>query len=580
MTSGNTGVTRKEFLYGAAATAALSGLKDGASTRPRRRPNVLLVMADEWRAQAFNHMGDVNARTVSLDRFHGEAISFPNAIAGTPTCCPSRASLITGQFPLTHGVYINDIPLRPNTTTLGEAFANQGYKTGYIGKWHLYGSPEGRWERRLSYIPRESRFGFKYWKACECTHDYNHSLYYDGDDPTPRYWPGYDAIAQTQDAISFIHDHARAADPYFLILSWGPPHFPYLAPEAYSRIYAEREITLRPNVPEADREQAVAELRGYYAAIAVLDDCFAQLLVAIEQNEPDDTIMIFTSDHGEMAYSQGLEHKLYPWEESIRVPFMLRYPRAFGRRPRVSNAMLNSSDVMPTLLGLAGIDIPSGIQGFDFSSSLLDRPSATAPQTALVTLPVPITSARSHGIDAYRGVRDARYTYVRSLEEPWLLYDNLGDPYQMANLIDQPAAAPVRERMERELSAWLRRLQDDFLPPQDYLKRDRLEHFIEARWPVGEEDSPWGDWRARMSPPPEQLRSIDSSFRELLQDPDAAAVLTGAAPGLAESLHPTEVDTLSPRILSILSPSRMSPARLTRLEAELARLRESAKSRN
>jgi arylsulfatase A-like enzyme len=93
---------------------------------------------------------------------------------------------------------------------MGEIFTHAGYRTGFIGKWHLYGSPDGKYGRRLAYIPPEKRFGFDYWKACECTHDYNHSLYYEGNDPTPKYWPGYDAIAQTADACAFIEKQARA----------------------------------------------------------------------------------------------------------------------------------------------------------------------------------------------------------------------------------------------------------------------------------------------------------------------------------------------------------------------------------
>jgi arylsulfatase A-like enzyme len=147
--------------------------------------------------------------------------------------------VITGQYPLTHGVYINDVELRPKGLTLGEAFRDAGYRTAYIGKWHLYGSPDGRYGRRRAYIPPESRFGFEYWKAAECIHEYDHSLYYEGEDSKPKYWPGYDALAQTLDACRYIREQATGPAPFFLTLAWGPPHFPLnTAPESIRRSIA------------------------------------------------------------------------------------------------------------------------------------------------------------------------------------------------------------------------------------------------------------------------------------------------------------------------------------------------------
>jgi arylsulfatase A-like enzyme len=560
--------SRKEFLLGASGLAAASALSSRAiGAKPRKRPNILFVLADEWRAQALRHMGDGNVRTPALDRFHREAISLNQALAGTPVCCPSRASLMTGNYALTNGVYINDVPLKPTNTTLAEAFGNAGYKTGYIGKWHLHGSPEGRYERRLAYIPPDKRFGFDYWKACECTHDYNHSLYYEGNDPTPRYWDGYDAIAQTDDAIRFVQDHAGKPDPYFLVLAWGPPHFPYSAPEAYTQLYAGTDIALRPNVPPADKEKALNELRGYYAAIAALDDCFARLMSTVEKLDPEDTIVVFTSDHGEMAYSQGLPYKIYPWEESVRIPFMVRYPRKLGRTQRDVPALLNSPDIMPTLLGLADVPVPAGLQGHDHSPALLGEGDRRAPDTAFLSMPVPITTARTFGIDAYRGVRDSRYTYVRTRQGPWLLYDNKADPYQMRNLVGSSALRADQARLERSLDAWLERLDDRFLAPEDYLRRDHLMHFFEALMPVGHVDSAWGDWHSNLAIPTDQGRSIDTALRDLLAVPQTAAIVDAVAPRLRGGLARSGAH--SPRAISVLAPALITQGELAELDQRL-----------
>lgn len=480
-------MNRRTFLIGAGAS--------GLAAAPQRRPNILFVMADEWRAQSTRFNGDVNVTTPALDAFMRESVCFDGAISGTPVCCPARASVMTGQYPLTHGVFINDVELKPNAPTLAEVLRAHGYHTGFIGKWHLYGSPDGKYGRRLAYIPADKRLGFDYWKACECSHDYNHSLYYEGDDPTPKYWSGYDAAAQTADACRYLDERRNSANPFFLFLSWGPPHFPYeTAPEKYRAAYQSRAIALRANVPEASRAEATAILRGYYAHMAALDDCLARLLAALERNGmAQETIVVFTSDHGDMMLSQGLTTKLYPWDESIRIPLLLRYPRRFSTKGRRISDPVNMPDLMPTLLGLAGLRAPEAVQGRDCFGA------AKAPASALISLPVPITEARRYGFAAYRGVRSEHYTYVRSVNGPWLLYDNQTDPYQRKNLVDSSAHEPVRSALERELKTHLQRTGDEFLPAATYLSRAGLGHYRETNVSVGHTRSPWGDWESTLS---------------------------------------------------------------------------------
>ena len=486
---------RRDFLKTAGAVVpAILGAAQ------QKRPNVLFIIADEWRPQSTGYNGDPNVRTPVLDRLARESVSFDNATSGCPVCCPARASIMTGQYPLTNGVFINDVELKPNAPTLAESFAKAGYRTGYIGKWHLYGSPDGKYGRRLAYIPPEKRLGFDYWKACECSHDYNHSLYYEGNDATPRYWPGYDAFAQTDDAIQFIGDHSHANNPFFLFLSLGPPHFPYeTAPEKYRAMYETAEIRFRPNVPMEKRAEAEKILRGYYAHMAALDECFDRLLRKLDQQEiADETIVVFTSDHGDMMLSQGLTTKLYPWDESVRIPFLLRYPAKFGRKGRRVRAPLNMPDMMPTLLSLAGLAVPNGVQGRDFSRAATatadDREAA-----ALISLPVPITEARRYGFAEYRGLRTQRYTYVRSIKGPWLLYDNHEDPYQMHNLCNKSEAKSLRVMLDRQLDSRLRAVKDDFLPARDYIARAGVGHYREVNVPVGHTKSPWGDWESTLS---------------------------------------------------------------------------------
>jgi arylsulfatase A-like enzyme len=469
-------LSRRHFLASSAAILA-----------KRRRPNVLLIIADEWRAQATSWNGDLNVATPTLDRFARESISFDNAVSNLPVCCPARASMMTGQYPLTNGVFINDVELKPQGSTLGETFRSAGYRTGYIGKWHLYGSPDGNYSRRLEPVPRDHRFGFDYWKACECTHDYDHSLYYEGDDNTPKYWPGYDAFSQTDDAVAFIKNSVKSTDPFLLCLSLGPPHFPLqTAPAAFRDQFRTREIRLRPNVPGEKRIQATEDLRGYYAHMAALDTCFARLFGCLEDSGiADDTILIFISDHGDMMLSQGLTTKLHPWDESVRVPLLIRYPRLLGRKGWRLATAFNMPDLMPTVLAMAGLKIPDSVEG-------LDRLHHSS-NASLILLPVPITVARRYGFAEYRGLRTNSHTYIRSIHGPWLLYDNLHDPYQMHNQVTNNG---LRTQLDRQLDAELRVRGDDFLPARTYLSNAGLTHYKEANVPVGHSMSPWGDWES------------------------------------------------------------------------------------
>ncbi len=527
-------ITRKTFNQVALTSLSMGAL--GCLTAPKdRRPNVLFVMADEWRGQSIGYEGDLNAHTPSIDRFASESVNFDQAVSGCSVCCPARASLVTGQYPLANGVYINDAPLKPNAPTLGEVFRAAGYRTAYIGKWHLYGSPGGRWERREAYIPPEYRFGFDYWKAAECTHDYNRSFYYDNNDPEKRYWDGYDAIAQTEDACRFIQENAGQSEPYFMMLSWGPPHFPlHTAPERYRAMFRDRPISLRPNVPDELAGAATAALRGYYSHMAALDDCFARILSVVEASgQIEDTVVVFTSDHGDMMESQGLGMKMIPWEESIRVPFLLRYPRVFGTTGRRTGAPLNSPDIMPTLLGICGLPVPDGVQGADFATPLRRGNVQSRPESAFLINVVP-GQVRQYGFAEYRGVRTRSHTYVRSINGPWLLYDNVNDPYQKQNLCGRADVAALQGQLERELSSWLDRLDDDFLAADEYLRRDGLSHYVEQETPISYQRSPWGDWESTL-PTPHNSLDVRSSLSALFADPEAAAIVETVLPGLRES---------------------------------------------
>jgi len=438
-----------------------------------KQPNVVFVFADQWRAQAFGYAGDPNAQTPNIDQLSRESVNFRYAVAGCPVCCPYRATLLTGRYPLSHGVFLNDVQLSHAAVSIADAFKGAGYDTAYIGKWHVDG------HGRSSYIPPERRQGFEYWKVLECTHDYNHSAYYANDSDEKRYWQGYDAVAQTEDAQRYIREH-DGRKPFLMVLSWGPPHSPYqTAPPEFQARYHSDDLTLRPNVPESEAEWARRALAGYYAHGSALDACVGKLRQTLaEAGLDEDTIFVFASDHGDMLGSHGLKDKQKPWDESIRVPFLLRYPRRFGTGGRVVDALIDAPDIMPTLLGLSGLAIPETVEGLDYSDYLAGGPDP-ADGAALLACYHPFGQWRaghdggSLGLTGreFRGLRTQRYTYVRTLAGPWLLYDNPNDPYQLRNVIEDPEYAPVRSELDFRLERRLAARGDEFLPGLEYVHR-------------------------------------------------------------------------------------------------------------
>jgi len=463
-------ISRREFLErtisaGAVVSLAVSSKVMAKQTPlPAGKPNIVFVLTDQWRAQATGYAGDPNVKTPNLDALASKSINFENAVSVCPVCTPYRASLMTGRYPLSTGMFLNDLYLPGEELCMGEIFKAAGYDTAYIGKWHLDG------HGRDVYIPRERRQGFDYWKVLECTHEYNESYYYAGDDKTVRKWEGYDAYPQTKDAQKYIREHARADKPFLLVMAYGSPHFPHrYAPKELKDQYPVDSIKLRPNVPEEMRSNARIEAQGYYAHCTALDSCVGDLYKTLEETGiAEDTIFVFTSDHGEMLGSQGQppRRKQRPWDESIRVPFLLRYPAVSGHEGRTVKAPVNTPDILPTLLKLAEIEAPGTVEGEDLSRFVLDRKV----QEDRAALFMNVSPFDAPARKAFRGIRTSRYSYVCNPDGPWLLYDNWIDPYQMKNLAGVAKHAGLQKKLEGILQSKLRQTGDKFHPKQHYLK--------------------------------------------------------------------------------------------------------------
>jgi arylsulfatase A-like enzyme len=463
----------KKFLIAAIIVMGLCSCKEqkesNANILEKSKPNVLVILTDQWRAQATGYSGDQNVKTPHLDSLSAQSVNFQNAVSGMPVCSPFRASLLTGQRPLTHGVFMNDVQLDTAAVTIGKVFANAGYSTGYIGKWHM----DGR--GRHQFIPPSRRQGFEFWKANECTHDYNHSPYFDNDS-IRKFWKGYDTFEQTDEAIGYFDAQKTSENPFMMVLSYGTPHAPYhTAPESYRKRFNPEDIKLRKNVPDSLKEQVKKDLAGYYAHIVAIDDMIGKLKSNLKKNgQLENTIIVFTSDHGDLLGSHGSYKKQQPYEESVRVPMLYYIPKQFQFQIQTGsrNAIMNSEDIMPTLLGLCDISIPESVEGINYKPYLEGKEDHLGNETLITCVqPFGQWNRVQHNAREYRGLVTQKYTYTRDLNGPWMLFDNEKDPYQLNNLIDDPEHAKIKKDLDSRLIEKLKETGDEFRPGMEYIKK-------------------------------------------------------------------------------------------------------------
>lgn len=428
------------------------------SAAKKTHPNLIFILCDQLRACELGCYGHPAIQTPQIDQLAQEGTVFENATSCCPVCTPYRAGLLTGRYPLSTGMFLNDLRLPTDETTIGRVFHDAGYYTGYIGKWHLDGPYRGGFTP-----PGPRRHGFNdYWVAANCTHHYMQSFYY-RDDPTPIRIDNYEPDIQTDLAINFI-ESAPQAQPFFLFLSYGTPHNPYQEmPDTY-KIYNPETVAVRPNCPQPPRQ----DIAGYQSHISAVDRNVGRLMQTLDRlSLREETLVVFTSDHGDMLGSHGQQRKQRPWDESIRVPLIVRYPQTMPTQFR-SNVLVNTPDLFPSLASLCHLPIPNAVEGEDQSARWTSA-AELGPGSAFLASIVSFSEAK--GFPEWRGVRTNRYTYISRQDGPWMLFDNLEDPYQTNNLIENTPFRSIRRRLEKELDHWLQQTGDTFSSPEDYLKQ-------------------------------------------------------------------------------------------------------------
>ncbi|MDR6553897.1 sulfatase-like hydrolase/transferase [Paenibacillus qinlingensis] len=414
--------------------------------QPSNQPNVIVFFTDQQRWDTTGIHGNPLGLTPNLDRFAQSGTHLENAFTCQPLCGPARSALQTGLYPTETGCYRNKNPLPPDVRTMAHYFNDAGYKTGYIGKWHLADENP---------VPASKRGGYQYWlgaNALELSSEPYNAILWDNENQRVKL-PGYRVDALTDAAVRFVNEHQD--DPFFLFLSFLEPHHQnrvddYVAPDGYRERFQSRYV---PPDLAALGGTAHQHLGGYYGMVKRLDENFGRLLDVLKSlNIHKNTIVLFTSDHACHFKTRNALYKQSGHESSIRVPMALGGP-GFERGGRLPE-LISLIDLPPTLLDAAGIQVPEHMQGRSLMP-LLRREQIKWPDDLYVQI---------SGVQLGRAIRTQRWKYAvsapgqdgtevpgsdRYIEE--FLYDLESDPYELTNLIEFESHRAVAERMRKRL---------------------------------------------------------------------------------------------------------------------------------
>jgi arylsulfatase A-like enzyme len=423
--------------------------------------NLLFIFTDQQNRYALSCMGNPNVETPNLDRLAERGMLFRRCYSNDPICGPFRGSLLTGQYTSRCRVVNNGSPLPEGTTTFADAFNQAGYNTSWVGKWHLGGNGSGP-------IAKELRGGFKKFIGYQCYNGFIRDVvFHDEEDREHRFDGQHRTDVTTDLAIERLDSLAKSARPFMLMMSYQAPHYPEQPSPEYAEFYRGRQIVHRPNCQEIDpftptfspRSPRPFEndpdyqrygndldeyVRLYNAMCTQIDANVGRLVDALERlGVADDTMIMFTSDHGDMQGSHGLKNKCLPHEESAGIPFIAYVPGLPGGR--VSDALVSGIDMMPTCLELAGLPPVEGVDGTSFAPLLRGETERAGDA---------VFSERAKWCMI---VKDGWKLAAERQDDglaPTLMTHLDGDPYEFENLGEDPGVAGLRQELLAQLTAW------------------------------------------------------------------------------------------------------------------------------
>lgn len=446
------------------------------------RPNLLVVMADQFRGDAFGFRGREQVKTPAFDAFARQAVVLTQAVSGYPVSSPARGMFFSGAYPHRNGVLTNcqshsavqDVELREELKCWSDVLKAEGYQTGYIGKWHLDKPVEplidcanNRGDMAWNeWCPPHRRHGFDYWVSYGTYDNHLRPMYWNTDGGRQDYYyvdqwgPEYEADL----AVGFIDSVAHKGKPFALMVSMNPPHTGYeLVPEKYKRyknLNVDSVVASMPQLRDADSKFVnyfKRSLPDYYACITGVDEQFQRIISSLSNHDLlENTIVVFVSDHGDcMGMHEHIGKNVF-YEEAMRIPFLISWKGHL--EPRMDYDLLISlEDFCPTILSLMGLKdkIPATVQTRDLSEQIRGS-RKNMPREQQYMLYSRVNKTGKHLTTGARGLRDARYTYAVEFKDGKIisqyLYDRKNDPGQMNNL------APKERRRVNKMHRRLKHL--------------------------------------------------------------------------------------------------------------------------
>ena len=431
------------------------------------RPNILFILTDQLRRDSVGYEGGP-IQTPNIDRLAQQGTSFGAAYCNYPMCGPARAALLTGRF--NHALrdengesyMFNNRALARDETSWAHALTASGYACSYIGKWHLNG------KTKSNFIPRgPRRFGFDgLWAAVNVSSPRTYPYYYTDEGEKIEVGEQWEAAMQTDLAIEFLREQSNAKQPFALMVSWLPPHGPHDLPpdeqplftRAQEELAAHPDNALRANVPDRLREVALEESVTYHANVLGVDALVGRLTQTLDElGLAENTIVVFTSDHGDCLWSHGLQGKNQFYEEAAAIPLVIRAPGMNANRHTMQFA--NLTDLAPTLLDLCDVPIPARMQGRSLAPLLRGADNGPHDAAFLEVNHAWWDFRYGQGPQGHRRCIVTDKWKLALLEShvgmggaiPHQLFDRHNDPLEMNNLANDPG-------YHREINALVQRM--------------------------------------------------------------------------------------------------------------------------
>jgi len=443
-----------------------------------KMPNIVMIVTDQHRLDGVGIYNKtpygVHVKTENLDRLAREGIRFENAFTPCPLCSPARTSLLTGTYPHSHKTMTNtnlhpiDNQISPEQDLMIQALKERNYQTGYVGKWHVNNDLTPADFGYDQYIGLSDYNEYRISKGYDLTPESQH---YEtakgsvGTDPIPLEYSR--PVYLANQAVSMIENYVGKKEPFFVRLDFHGPHFPIVIPEPYASMYDPSEITPIPsffddfeNKPEVQAEEKkywhVDKMKWedwqpivakYYGEISLIDHEIGRVLSALEKLEiQEDTLVIFTTDHGDLMGAHGLWNKIYTmYDDTLRVPLIMRWPGKIAPNSVCSEFVMHFVDMLPTMLDILQVEKPETLEGQSFLPLLFGEEQKR--DKCIVS-----ESHGGHmGLYSMRALRTEKYKYIYHGAGRDELYNLEEDPYEMHNLIDEESCAEILKNLRVKL---------------------------------------------------------------------------------------------------------------------------------